>query len=246
MFDEDDFDNSAIDLNRVRKLAGLPDVGIEDAGDTTYEPEDSFDLGAEDVEGSADMGSPIDPVAIDAPTMAPEMEIGVDAAPAPLTMGSEQNHWSMMLADLEQQMPDIPVGDFREVIDSLRRLANYAEDIRRTLVTEGRRSLKSYVAEAMQGVGTTGTTGTTTTKPTAPIKPGNPNDQQTIGNNRQEAIKALQTRMGGKPEDAVKAQKVFNNMQRKGMVKAAGAGFTMQTMDDDQFANALNDPQLNQ
>jgi hypothetical protein len=257
MFGEDDFDNSAIDLNRVRKLAGLPDTAGGDVPAPTFEPEGSFDLDPEDAEGSAEMGgvsSKFDPMGDDEDDMDMDAGLGLDdiglgdaALGAPPVIAAEPNQWSGMLADLEKQLPDIAVGDFRDVIDSLRRLANYAEDIRRTLVTENRRSLKDYVAEALQGVPTVPTVPTAPTAPLAAkaaIKPGasKAGQDQTIGNNRQEAVKALATRMGG---DNVAAQKMFTNMQRNGMIKAKGAAFTMQTMDDDQFQSAVNDPMLN-
>jgi hypothetical protein len=262
MYGDDDFDNSAIDLNRVRKLAGLPDNTAGEMPASTFEPEGSFDLDddldPEDVDGSADMGSPSAAIApMDGEGDMGGMDdmgledigLGDAALGAPVIGGSEQSDWTAMLNDLEKQLPDIPVGDFRDVIDSLRRLANYAEDIRRTLVTENRRSLKDYVTEALAGVPTVPTVPTAPTAPLAakaPIKPGSTaqGQEQTIGQNRQEAVKALATRMGGKPQDTAAATKMLANMQRNGMVKTKGSAFTMQPMDDDQFNSAVNDPML--
>lgn len=249
MFGENDFDNTAIDLDRVRKLAGIADTGYE-APAASYAPEDSFELDPEDVPGSGAMGSG-DGLGVDD---LDSDDFGMDglgsdhiALSAPVDavapIAPEQNHWSMVLSDLEKQMPDIPVGDFRDVIDSLRRLANYAEDIRRTLVTEHRKSFRDYVSEAIQGVPTVPTVPSAPSVSPAPKTASNANNQQTLGNNRQEAIKTLQNRMGGDPK---KAESVFANMQKKGMIKANGSAFTMQSMDDDQFNTTVNDPSFNQ
>lgn len=225
-----EYDNSAVDLNRVRKLAGLPETGFVPPHEV-YEPEHSFDIADEgDLDlGVHDLGDPM--------MGAPELDMGHDLdmdsdlemAPEadmmatevmPQTMpiaSSAPSHWSEVLGELEQQMSDIPVGDFKTIIDDLRRLANYAEDIRRSLVTEGRKSFREYyetaLAEDMMG-------------------------DQTIGDNRDDAIKNIHARMGGKPADLAKAQQTFAKLQGSGEIKQQGGKFSMKTMDDNAF-NAM-------
>jgi hypothetical protein len=248
MFGDEDFNNSAVDLDRVRKLAGLPDNTGYDLPADEYHADDDFELGLDDTDDSlgldAGMGDVSAPVGLDA-----ELPMGDDLGDvSAMAPREEPNHWTIMLDELEKQMPDIPVGDFRDVIDALRRLANYAEDIRRSLVTENRKSLRDYMAEDAGGsVGSVGSTGSTAQPAqTAQLAKTPGGKKETIGNNRQDAIKAIHARMGGNPADLTKAQKVFAGLQRSGKIRASGSAFTMDPMDDDTFAASINDPMLSQ
>lgn len=250
MFGDDSFDNSAIDLDRVRKLAGLPNSGEISAPAPTFEPEASYDMESEDL-GLDDMDDDA-PAGMGSPTIAP-LEVtppalpfdGGAAAPAPVAADS---HWSQVLSELEAQMDSIPVGDFRDIIDSLRRLANYAEDIRRSLVTEGRKSLRDYVIENLEEDGPITSVGSSMAPSAAPATPAAPGMQNkgptTLGANRNDAVKALGARMGGRPQDMTKAQKVFSALQAQGKIKQKGSNFEMDTMDDASFTSMVDDPML--
>ena len=248
MFGEDDFDNTAIDLNRVRKLAGLPDAANASLPADTYEPEDSFSIdplssAEDDIDAQSIMDDP-HVTGIQTPMGTTAMPMGMGG------LDDEPSHWQTTLDELEQQLPEIPVGDFRSIIDSLRRLANYAEDIRRSLVTEGRKTLRDYVSENMKigedviqpiKPGQSNPANTSTTN--APMSPAStvPGKSETIGMNRSDAVKSLQTRMNTDPTTAAKK---FDAMQRKGLIKANGSGFSMNAMDDNTFNNTVNDPML--
>ncbi len=227
----DEFDNSAVDLNRVRKLAGLPEAGFEPPHEV-YEPQHSYSVADE---GDLDFDTPLldepvmdAPVGMDAMDMAP-MDMGMDApVDAMADMGAlapteNATHWTATLDTLEQELQEIPVGDFKDIIDRLRRLANHAEDIRRSLVQEGRKTFRDYMREALAEEMT---------------------GDQMIGNNREEAVKAIHTRMGGKPTDLAKAQKAFSTLQGSGKIKQQGGKFSMAACDDETFNSMLADKQI--
>lgn len=66
-------------------------------------------------------------------------------------------------------------------------------------------------------------------------------DHQTLGANTNDAIKALQARMGPKatPQDARKA---FDAMKSSQMIKQTGGRFTMPAMSDDDFNATISQP----
>ena len=177
----------------------------------------------------ADMSDPIDDhidTAMDDADLGHDMgpdQYSLDDSPLPVLPSPEDvaqdamSPWETSLADLEDKLNDIPVGDFRAVIDSLNRVAAHAENIRSALVTEGKRTFLDYLKEAQVG-------------------------DTTLGNNQNDAIKALHARMGGKPQDLQAARDKFNELRKSGVIKPKGSSFTMATMDDDAFNASISAP----
>ncbi len=221
-------------------------------------PMDAMGMDAAPEAPVPDMGAP------DMGGMPADMEAPTPAAPAagPMDLGSGLEDAAALdqaISDIEGLIPNISISEYKTLVARLEALVAMAKSAGKAALTEGKKApfvkpAAKKVAEASVGEDKISPKNKPEAAPkVVDAKPTKKDEEitgrktlmdyvteaagdghETIGLNRNDAIKSIQTRMGPgtTPQAATQA---MDAMMKDGGIKQMGASFTMAPMDDNAF-----------
>lgn len=245
------------DLQRMQELAGIR--GVDANYPSEIEPANSMDIeepmhnsdidSMDAMDGMNDMD---DNVSMDEPSYMPtiptdnepmgEMEDGADAIES-------------AISDIESHIPNVSISDYKSIVARLKALVSMAENAGRTALAESKKAKMQLVKEneakkneipedkimvKQPKENNVDAEGTEVTRKTLLdyIREQEMDNTQTLGADRAAALDTIKNRLGanGNPQAANQA---FSKLQSTGKIKQDNGTFTMDSMDDEDFNNAI-------